>query len=392
MVEPSSRRRRDGGNVLIFVTIGLFALFAFTAWALESGRVWAAKSELQAGTDSSALAGAGNLLTPSGDSADPAAAVAAAQDYGQRNTVHGDALDIASGDVETGSWDVSSRTFTPLPGSTDRSVVRAVRVVGRRDATLNGEIPAFLGRIVGLDGIPVTAEAIAFLGFAGVIPPGKAELPIAIDCCAIAGDSPGSECQEDYCDTVTQDPPNPCPLDRDPSQTVTCLEFHSTPEQNSCWTAFDPESSSVNTPDLRDIVEDGNEVDVGDEPIFIDNGTKTPTVADIHDRFLGLGDFAADGPTGEDTDGDGVVDSWVQAFPVIECQNPGDQCASGDPAEVVGVVCFDVQEVDVTPSKEIRGEFVCRGDPRFEQCDTGGFGTGGGVDTGLDAQAPVLVR
>lgn len=377
--------------MLLFVTVALIGLLAFAAWSLETGRVWAAKSHLQAGTDSSALAGAAALVPPGGDSSDPAAALATAQSYGRNHDVEGEALEIAAADVETGSWDLASRSFTPLPGSTDRDRVRAVRVVGRRDATQNGEIPTVLGRIFGVDGIPVTGEAIGYLGFAGVIPPGKAELPVAIDCCAIAGDSSGSECQEDFCDTVTRDPPNPCPLDRDPSTTVSCLEFHDTTEQNACWTQFDSQSSSVNTSDLADIVEDANDFDVGDEPIFVDNGTKTPIVQDIRDRFHGEGAFSADGPAGEDTDGDGTVDSWVTAFPVVECQNPGDNCAGRDPAEVVGVVCFDIQEVVVQP-KLIKGEFLCRSDPRFDRCDTTGFGTGGSVNTGIDAQAPVLVR
>jgi Flp pilus assembly protein TadG len=384
------RPRREGGSIIIFVTLGAFALFALTALALETGRAWSAKGQLQAATDASALAAAGSLLVDDGATADPAAALAAAQTYAPQHDVIGTAVQLRAADVETGSWDLASRTFTPLPGSTDADVVRAVRVVGRRDATQNGELATVLGRVVGVDGIPVTAEAIGYLGFAGIMPPGTAELPIAIDCCAIGGNTPGEECGEDYCDTIAN-PPNPCPLERDPSKTVTCLEFFSTPEQNACWTAFDSEHPSVNVPDLEDIIEDQNQTPVGPDPVFLDNGTKTPVVRLIRDRFLGEGEFSGN-PSGEDTDGDGVIDSWPVTLPIVECQNPGDQCASGDPARIIGVACFDLQEVLVTPEKIIKGEFVCESDPRFERCDTGGFGTGGGFDAGIDAQAPVLVR
>jgi hypothetical protein len=322
--------------------------------------------------------------------ADPAAATSAAQEYGPQHKVIGTPVELLEADIETGSWDLTTRTFTPLPGSTDADVVRAVRVVGRRDETQNGEVATFLGRVVGVEGIPVTAQAIAYIGFAGVVPPGMAELPIVIDCCAIGGNTPGAECSEDFCDTIAS-PPNPCPLERDPTKTVTCLEFHSTPEQNACWTVFDPDHPSVNAPDLEDIIEDQNQTPVGPDPIYVDNGTKTPAIALIRDRFLGEGDFAGN-PSGEDTDGDGEIDSWPVTMPIVECQNPGDNCSSGDPARVVGVACFDLQEVLVTPDKIIKGEFVCETDPRFERCDTSGFGPGGGFDAGIDAQAPVLVR
>jgi Flp pilus assembly protein TadG len=382
--------KREQGSVLIFTAIGAFALIALTALALETGQAWSAKSQLQAATDASALAAAGSLLVDDGAVADPAAATSAAQEYGPQHKVIGTPVELLEADIETGSWDLTTRTFTPLPGSTDADVVRAVRVVGRRDETQNGEVATFLGRVVGVEGIPVTAQAIAYIGFAGVVPPGMAELPIVIDCCAIGGNTPGAECSEDFCDTIAS-PPNPCPLERDPTKTVTCLEFHSTPEQNACWTVFDPDHPSVNAPDLEDIIEDQNQTPVGPDPIYVDNGTKTPAIALIRDRFLGEGDFAGN-PSGEDTDGDGEIDSWPVTMPIVECQNPGDNCSSGDPARVVGVACFDLQEVLVTPDKIIKGEFVCETDPRFERCDTSGFGPGGGFDAGIDAQAPVLVR
>ena len=381
-------RDSERGSVLVFTTLGALALLALTAWALETGQVWSAKGQLQGATDSAALAGAGNLLINDGALADPPGAIAAAQAYGPQHAVIGTPVQILASDVETGSWDMQTRTFTPLPGSTDADVVRAVRVLGRRDAVQNGEIGTFLGRILGVDGIPVDALAIGYLGFAGITPPGSAALPIVIDCCAIAGNP---NCDQDFCDTIATNPPNPCPLERDPSKTVSCLEFFATPDQNACWTVFDPDHPSVSSSGLRDIVESRNEYPVGPDPIFVDNGTKTPIVRAIQERFLGTGEFAGE-PEGQDTDGDGVIDSWVVTLPVVECQNPGDHCASGDPAKLVGVVCFDLQEVLVTPEKIIKGEFLCPTDPRFERCDIGGFGPGGEVDAGIDAQAPVLVR
>jgi hypothetical protein len=238
-----------------------------------------------------------------------------------------------------------------------------VRVLGRRDSVQNGEVATFLGRIFGVDGIPVDAQAIGYMGFAGTMPPNSAALPIAIDCCSVAGNTPGALCEEDFCDWITNHPPNPCALVRDPSKTVTCLDFAPTGAQNACWTAFGTEDPAVSSRDLTDIIESRNDSPVGPDPIFLDNGTKTTVVDRINDRFLGTGRFNGE-PDGEDTDGDGVIDSWVVALPMVECQNPGDHCAQGSPAQVKGVVARH-QEVTVTPTRSSE-RFLCHG--RAERC------------------------
>src|SRR5262245_4481572 len=135
-------RRGERGNVLVFVTIALIALFGFAAWSTETGQAWMARGQLQAASDSAALAGAGELLDPNANQpAKPAAAIAAAQAFGAENKSLGVAIDIPAADIEIGSWDKQTRTFTPQPGSTDPAVVRAVRLMGRRDDTANGPIP-----------------------------------------------------------------------------------------------------------------------------------------------------------------------------------------------------------------------------------------------------------
>ena len=379
--KPKRSNRRRAGSAMILVTLALLALFGLVALGTDPGRVWAERGQVQAATDSAALAAAGELLKQNGTQVDEAGARAAAIGFGGQHKSSNVDLQFADADIEVGSFDLAARAFTPLPGSTDPSQVRAVRVVGRRDDSLNGPVPTLFGQVLGVDSIPVTVEAIGYRGFAGSFPPGLLELPIAMDCCMIAGPS----CNENFCDTIAN---TPSPCEDDPS--ATCIEFHPTGTQNACWTEFDPDSPSVNTPGLEDIVEDGNPITVGPHPVFLDNGTKTPVVDIIRDRFLGLDDFSGN-PSGIDTDGDGQIDSWVTLVAVAECQNPGPNCASGDPQEIVGAVCFDIQRVDVTPEKIIRGQFLCPTDPRFERCGTGGTGPGGN-DFGVTAQAPVLVR
>jgi len=383
--QSSRNEAREEGSALLFVTIGLLVLLAFAAWATETARVWQAKTQLQAAADASSLAGVGNLLTNNFTTVDEAAARAAATSYGPPHKALDTPITIADVDVDVGSWDLAARSFSPLPGSTDPDLVRAVRSRTRRDDNVNGPVQTILGKAVGVDSIPVNTEAVAYWGFAGGGGPGVADLPITIDCCAISGDSPGSACTQNYCDTISSGIPNPCPLET--GETATCLEFYATPEQNACWTVFDGESPAVNTSDLRDIIETGNQYEIGDEPIYLDNGTKTPAVRDIRDRFLGLGEFAPD-PAGTDTNGDGAIDSWVVVLPVVECQNPGDHCASGIPAEIKSFVCFDIHEVIPTPDALIKGDFLCPTDPR---CDNAGLGPGGDIPGTISAAYPVIV-
>ncbi len=373
---PGTRPSREQGSVMIFVVLSFGALIGIAAWATETGRMWQAKNQLQASADAAALAGAGSLLTNNFQTVDQAAAKAAAVSYGPNHVVLGTALSIEEADVDAGSWDLATRTFTPLPGSNDPTLVRAVRVRTRRDDTANGPIPTILARAIGVNSVSVNTEAVALWGFGGTGGLAVVDLPIAIDCCAISGDTPGSACTQNYCDTISAEIPNECPLSY--GGTATCLEFHSQPEQNACWTTFNGDSPSINTPDLIDTVEAGNTHEING-PIYLDNGDKVPVVQAINDRFEA---------EGEDLNLDGNVDSWVVVLPVMECQNPGDGCSSGDPQTVVGFICFDIHEVLVTPEKIIKGSFLCTSDPR---CEAPGLGPGGTVPGALSAVYPVLV-
>ena len=380
------QRRHQQGTVILLCAVGMIALIALAALATDVGHVWAARTQLQAANDSSALAGAGHLYDHHNAQLTLADASAAAQSYGLQNQADQKSVQIGAGDIVFGDWDLATRTFTPVSGTpSNPSDVTAVQVMGRLDGTQNGPVPTVLARVVGRNSFDVATTATGYLGFALTFPPGTLDFPIAIDCCKLGGPS----CDAEYCPYITNNMPNPCYLEDGVTQ-VSCLEFHSTPEQNACWTEFDGHSPSINTPGMIDIIENGNEDPVGGEPIYLDNGTKTPVVSIISDKFYGEGEHYGN-PSGDDLDGDGDSDSWVVGFPVMECQNPGAGCASGTPQEIVGEVCFDINEVLVVPEKIIKGRFLCPGDDRYDATKCG-YGSGpGGNDFGVRAQRPVLV-
>jgi Flp pilus assembly protein TadG len=388
------QHRRQSGLTTVFVAIALVGLLAFGAFAVDVGMVWSARTQLQGAADSAALAGARQLIDGTG-AVDQGSTVASAQAVGALNeAITASSVSIAAADIDLGFWDSNARSFDPNVDLTDPSAVNAVDVVARLDAGINGPVTAVLSRVIGIDSFDIQANATAELGFAGSSLPGTIDLPIAIDCCQLAG----ADCQADYCSTIANNPPNPCSLEdpQDPDLNggpgITCLEFHNTNDQNACWIAYDDQSPSVNTADLRDLVETGVDQEVSvDDSFYVDNGDKTPVIGEIDDKFQGTGSYTADGPSGTDRYApiDGVMDSWVVKLPVIECQSD-DHCAGGDTADLVGFVCFELREINVTPGKVIRGRFLCPTDPLFDECDLGG-GTGG-LDFGIRADIPKLVR
>lgn len=382
---------------MLTVVFALIALLAATSLAVDVGLVWAARTQLQNAVDAAALAGAANMIditNPGGPIVTAGAAeVAAVDQAGQNEAVSADSVNVVGSSVVLGDWDLDARTFDSSVDLSNPSEVTAVEVTAALDGTANTAVPAMLSRVLGRTSFNVTSDAIAYLGWAGDAGPGEVSLPIAIDCCKLKGGS----CEDPYCTNgeVTT-PPNPCDL-ADPQDegenTVSCLEFHNTAEQNACWTVFEEQAPAVSASGLRNIVEDGTqfEVAIGRE-YYIDNGNKTPVIQEVSDRFQGEAPYPE--PAGEDRylprHTPPVADSWVIKLPVVECQTD-DNCAGGTGAELAGFVCFEIREVAVTPEKIIRGRFLCPTDEIALECYSGGSGSGGS-DFGIRAGTAVLVQ
>jgi Flp pilus assembly protein TadG len=386
------RARRQAGNAMITVLVALVALIAMSSLAIDGGMIWAARNQLQNAVDAAALAAAWNMIDPAAPVTTlPVAQAAALDQAADHRAANASAVAVQTTDVTFGQWDFSTRTLDTSVDLTDPRQVDAVEVRAALDGVANGPLPAMMARVLGRSSFDVAAEATAYLGFVGGFAPETLFLPIVIDCCKLKG---FPACDQDYCETVETNPPNPCSLSAPQTEganTVSCLEFHNTPDQNACWTVFDGDTPAINTPDLTSIIRDGNGQPVsGAEPIYLDNGTKTPVISDIYDKFMGEGYWNGEDPAGQDRyQPKNGPDSWVVGFPVVECQSDGEHCASGSPQQVVGGVCFEIREVLVNPEKIIKGRFLCEGDPLMEFCDLGGLP--GGDDFDVRATIPVLV-
>lgn len=139
---------------MLYAVIAMAGTFIAASFAIDYGRVQLAKTELRRAADSGARAAAQFL-------GNTAAAQSMAVSYAGQNKCDGSAVVIdPAADVEFGSWDITTRTFTLLTGSA-RSKATAVRV------TCTRELPMAMASVAGFAKIRVKAAATAAL-----IPPG----------------------------------------------------------------------------------------------------------------------------------------------------------------------------------------------------------------------------
>jgi Flp pilus assembly protein TadG len=172
---PSQRRlgspaRRRGAITVLSATMTV-VLLGMVAFAVDLGYVLSCKQELQRTADATALAACWEFGKELADGKTPADAINAARlaaiEYAGDNSVGGinpainvNANNDVSGDLVFGQltdfYDASESLNTAQPAT-----FNAVRMLVRRDASLNGETPYFFARVFGLTGKGVTAEATA---------------------------------------------------------------------------------------------------------------------------------------------------------------------------------------------------------------------------------------
>ncbi|MBN1393883.1 MAG: hypothetical protein JW959_02545 [Pirellulales bacterium] len=187
------RKRRRRGTVLVLTAVMMVAMFALVAMAVDLGYVTLVRTQLQSAADAAALAATWELYearafnlqnTPEQIQSN---ALEKARYYARRNPVGGIEPELADADVTFGRLDPADGPDAALD-TTDPSTFNAVRVRVRRSDEINGEVPSFFARVIGVDSTPNAAQATAvFLdNFSGVVSPplekGNVKmLPFAMD-------------------------------------------------------------------------------------------------------------------------------------------------------------------------------------------------------------------
>ncbi|MDO3378431.1 TadG family pilus assembly protein [Geoalkalibacter halelectricus] len=187
--------RQERGAVLVMVAVLMTVFIGITALAIDLGHLHVVRNELQNAADAGALAGAANLINYS-TGAIRADANQIAYDTALLNSSVNQPVEVNwtsgnEGDVQRGHWSFATRTFTPnaslvqadLEGRSeavldaDTNFINAVRVVTRREAD---PAPSFFAGFFGFGSFARTAEAVAYIGFAGQVEPYGVDQPIAI--------------------------------------------------------------------------------------------------------------------------------------------------------------------------------------------------------------------
>lgn len=140
---PASQRR---GNIAVWAAILIVVIVGMVAFAVDVGYVALARNQLQASSDSAALAAASVMALP-GNQHYPEA-----KKYAAFHNAAGDPVNLAPSDVELGLWDQSARTFTP----TGNNVGNAVRVSAKQ---VNSQL--FFGKVMGTQAFTADAKAVA---------------------------------------------------------------------------------------------------------------------------------------------------------------------------------------------------------------------------------------
>lgn len=141
------------GMMVIYGVIALTALLMFVSLAVDFGRVTVAKTELCRAAD------AAGRYAATGLSINPSTARSRAKLAAADNKVDGASLVLVDSDIELGTWDSSSGSFTALSGSAE-SGANAVRITAARTKAKGNPIPLTFARVLGLSDCNVSAITI----------------------------------------------------------------------------------------------------------------------------------------------------------------------------------------------------------------------------------------
>ena len=141
------------GATIVLIAILMTVIIGFAGVAIDLSRLYVMRAQLQTTADATAIAGIVEVNDKRPTNAPTAALV-----YLPLNAVERQTPTMSASNVEGGSWNFTTNTFTPLASWTD-ATLNAVRTT----ATYTGSYT--LARVFGVTTKVVQARAVAALGF-----------------------------------------------------------------------------------------------------------------------------------------------------------------------------------------------------------------------------------
>ncbi len=136
------------GAVYIWVAFGMLGMIGFAGLAVDMSYFYAVRNQMQTSADSAALAGAIRM-------SNSVAMKAEAKKYAQMNIVDDDQI-LADADIQRGTWDFASKTFT-VGGAN----ANAVRVTTRMAQANGNAAETFFAGVLGFDNVDISTSAVA---------------------------------------------------------------------------------------------------------------------------------------------------------------------------------------------------------------------------------------
>lgn len=351
---------RDGerGAIALLMALTLVLVIGFASLAIDIGSALVTKAELENAADAATLAATHELgeiyrelgrstsyKTYTLTSEDEARLLAKATDFAGQNTAGSMAVGIRGVDLVYGTYDVATGEITPT-----KTGVRAVSLITRRDSDANGELPAILAGVLGIQSIPVRAQSAAALTALGTLDAGKGDIPVGIS--QYWFDSGSCEAGDNT------------------------IRFYPTGSLDGCagWHTFtESPASASRLGKVLNGLEDGSfsspETTAGDTSYNFTGGTVASRFSDMQELY----------DAKKDADG-----NWTVTIPVYQssdCSNP-----SG-PLLIVGFARATIFEVLDAPTKTISAHVECG------IFDAGELGDGGGSgDYGTLVASPLMIQ
>jgi Putative Flp pilus-assembly TadE/G-like len=264
------------GSTIVFVVLVLPVLLAFAALAIDMGRAFVVKNELQNAADAAALAGASALTTktpdaPNANYANPNWTYASTQATLAVQLNHTDSRNLADATVEVGYWNIhhqpeGMQATTITPGTFDKPAVRVT--VKLAEGHNGGPLNLLFAPIFGEKFADVSATALA------LISPPEQVLPGALFPTAMAG------CLFNYYWDAAAGKPKIDPATGKPYVFKIGSAYHYPPCASGEWTSFQVDANSVTA--IRDLIANGNPgaLSVG-QSVWIQTGAKSALYADV---------------------------------------------------------------------------------------------------------------
>ncbi len=138
------------GVTLVLAAIFTVVMLGVIAFAIDLGHVVLVRTQLQVAADSAAMAAAASMGLPRNEM------LAVANEYAGYHSAQAKSVELLDEEIEYGTWDTTTRTFTPSPTHGN-----AIRVTARTHASTTGESKMFFGKIFGRFSFAQKASAVA---------------------------------------------------------------------------------------------------------------------------------------------------------------------------------------------------------------------------------------